>query len=587
MPQKLIYMKKVFRFGWGIIFFTSIITSCNRELPGNENRLPEEVIARVGGPLEKRMLQNFHRLETGRYIPDTLYEVPSRHYHEEVWPGDLPGRLILGQTLLQKVSGREAKYLEQIVEDLPRHFNSQGYMGKIYEGVLSEQQLSGHGWLLRGLSEYYLLTGDPVVRRYLEIIVQNLVLPTKGFHKNYPIKPALREDAGGYMGTQEKVLDGWLLSSDVGCDFIFMDGVIQAYSILKTPELKAICYEMAGRFLEADLYKIKAQTHATLTALRGLVRLYGITGDQGLLKGVIERYDLYKAAGMTENYENYNWFQRPEWTEPCAVVDSYQLALDLWKHTGEIKYLEDAQLIWYNAISFEQRDNGGFGLSNCVGPSDHFLEVHAYEAHWCCTMRGAEGIAERVQSLFFRRGDTVFIVDMQPSEAEIEMPGGSMAVQVETGYPFGQKVDLSIRESHLTDEAVIKLFIPRWMENIRLAKGGKKMDVVMDNDFLVIRGEFQAGDHYEIAFSQHPQKVKPVGSNTPPGLFKIQYGPLVLGVDDRPEAVKLPGKLSIEKTGVREFNVMDSNLTLHPVYHLMDEKVNPGNGYRIQLLFEP
>lgn len=41
---------------------------------------------------------------------------------------------------------------------------------------------------------------------------------------------------------------------------------------------------------------------------------------------------------MTENYENFNWFQRPEWTETCAVVDSYQLTLDLWKHTSETKY---------------------------------------------------------------------------------------------------------------------------------------------------------------------------------------------------------------------------------------------------------
>jgi len=96
---------------------------------------------------------------------------------------------------------------------------------------------------------------------------------------------------------------------------------------------------------------------------------------------------------MTETYENFNWFQRPEWTEPCAVIDSYQLTLDLWKQTGKAQYLEDAQLIWYNAISYEQRDNGGFGLSNCPGPHDHHLETNVYEAHWCCTMRGSEGIA--------------------------------------------------------------------------------------------------------------------------------------------------------------------------------------------------
>ena len=81
-----------------------------------------------------------------------------------------------------------------------------------------------------------------------------------------------------------------------------MDGVIQVYTILQTPELKAICYEMADRFLEADLYNIKAQTHATLTALRGLMRLYAFTGEKRFLEGAIERYNLYKAEGMTASH---------------------------------------------------------------------------------------------------------------------------------------------------------------------------------------------------------------------------------------------------------------------------------------------
>lgn len=190
----------------------------------------------------------------------------------------------MGQTLLQKVSGREAKYLKTIVDDLPNHFNELGYMGKICDDLINEQQLSGNGWLLRGLSEYYLMTKDQKILGYLENIFQNLILPTAGHHKDYPIEPSLRKDAGGFMGTHERMLDGWLLSSDIGCDFIFMDGVIQTYSILKTPELKAICYEMADRFLEADLYTIKAQTHATLTTLRGLVRLYEIPGDKNSFK---------------------------------------------------------------------------------------------------------------------------------------------------------------------------------------------------------------------------------------------------------------------------------------------------------------
>lgn len=576
---------KVFKYGIVTLVLSVGIISCSKKDKEIESVTPREVVARVEGNLKARMENNSHRLEIGRYVPDSIYEIPNHQYHEEEWPGDLVGRLILGQTLLQKISGNEAKYLKTIIDDLPNHFNELGYMGKTYEDIISEQQLSGHGWLLRGLCEYYIMTQDPVIYGYLETMTNNLILPTAGHHKNYPIEPALRKDAGGFMGTHEKILDGWLLSSDVGCDFIFMDGVIQTYSILKTEELKAVCYEMADRFLEADLYKIKAQTHATLTACRGLMRLYELTKVQRFLDGAIERYDLYKAEGMTETYENFNWFQRPEWTEPCAVVDSYQLTLDLWKHTGETKYLEDAQLIWYNAISYEQRDNGGFGLSNCPGPHDHHLQTNAYEAHWCCTMRGSEGIAERIQSLYFKLDDSIILSDFQKSEVDVELSSGNLSITLDTKYPFGNKLNLRISESTLREDVTLKLFIPSWIQNIQVSKGGNPLDVTMDGSYLVISAQFKSGEEYELSFTQKLGKVKPHGNNTDKNLFKIQYGPLVLGVEGHTEYVKLPQKLKINKAGPTDFNLEGTAFTLHPVYHLMNKKVNEKGVWHSQVLF--
>ena len=578
-------MKKVIEYGIVALVLLICSTSCMQEKEVRESATPKEIIANVHGNLKDRMEKNFHRLEIGRYVPDSIYEIPNRKYHEEVWPGDLPGRLILGQTLLQKVSGREALYLKTIIDDLPNHFNELGYMGKIYKDVLSEQQLSGHGWLLRGLCEYYILTGDPIILGYLETMTKNLILPTAGYHKDYPIEPQLRQDAGGFMGTHEKMLDGWLLSSDVGCDFIFMDGVIQTYSILRTEELKAVCYEMADRFLEADLYKIKAQTHATLTACRGLMRLYELTNEQRFLDGAIERYDLYKAEGMTETYENFNWFQRPEWTEPCAVIDSYQLTLDLWKQTGNTKYLEDAQLIWYNAISFGQRDNGGFGLSNCPGPHDHHLQTNAYEAHWCCTMRGGEGIAERVQSLYFEHGNSIILLDFQSSDIDIELPSGNISLSLKTDYPFADKFDLKIKDNNLREDTTLKLFIPSWIENIQLSKGGKPMYVTMDGSYLVLSGQFKSGEEYELSFNQKLGIIKPHGNNTSDNAFKIHCGPLVLGVEGQEKDFKLPPAFSIKKTSFRDFIIEGTDFVLHPIYHLMDAKVNTGDGYKSQVLF--
>ena len=79
----------------------------------------------------------------------------------------------------------------------------------------------------------------PEVKKYIINIIKNLALPTKGFHKNYRIDPENRiKNTGEMTGTSQNLVNGWNLSSDVGCDFIFMDGVVHAYSLFPSLKLK-------------------------------------------------------------------------------------------------------------------------------------------------------------------------------------------------------------------------------------------------------------------------------------------------------------------------------------------------------------
>ena len=221
-------------------------------------------------------------------------------------------------------------------------------MGIIYKDKMNEQQLSGNGWMLRGLCEYYAWKKDEKILQIITSIANNLFVKGKGFYAVYPIDPAVRDtNVGREAGTIQKTEGDWMLSSDIGCVFIGMDGLIHAYEYLRTPELKEVIEEMIHRFLMIDPIKIKAQTHATLTACRGLMRYAEITGDTYYIDEAEKRWLLYKSDGMTENHENYNWFDRFDtWTEPCAIIDSYLLAVQLWEHTMKPEYRDDAELIY-------------------------------------------------------------------------------------------------------------------------------------------------------------------------------------------------------------------------------------------------
>jgi hypothetical protein len=218
-----------------------------------------------------------------------------------------------------------------------------------------------------------------------------------------------------------------------------MEGLIHAYAVTHDEELRPVIDELIGVFLRIDLLSIKAQTHATLTALRGLLRYAALTGDRRYISEAASRFLLYTQYGMTENFANYNWFCRYDtWTEPCAIVDSYLLAVQLWQQTRDVAYLQWAEQIYFNALCRGQRHNGGFGCDNCPGKGSGTpaLKVSTPEAHWCCTMRGAEGLSNAARYSMFQHADTLFFPFYRPAAFKASIRKQQVGITEHTQYPL-------------------------------------------------------------------------------------------------------------------------------------------------------
>ena len=572
-----------------IFSFQFVVSSCNqsdRMVTTSEVLRPVSFDqVNIKGELYQRAMKNFDRLESDIYYPENVF--PKRHHETSAgWPGDKEGRTILGLVLEAQATHRTPLYLDEMIRILPEKLNKKGYLGPVQGDTIDEQQLSGHGWLLRGLCEYYLWKKDAKVKTYIEGIINNLALPTKGHHKDYPISPAERlGGTGGMSGTSTSVVNNWKLSSDVGCDFIFMDGVVQAYGLFPSAALKTLIDEMMSRFYEMDLIGIKAQTHATLTGLRAALRYYEITGHKELLPEVEKRYRLYREQAITENFENYNWFERPEWTEPCAIVDSYLLAVQLWQNTRSPGYLDDAQLIYYNAIGHTQRSNGGFGCDNCPGPVDNFLSVKADEAYWCCTMRGGEGLARAVQYSYFTQGDTLVVPSFNSGSVSINLNGSAVKIRQQTGYPFGNKILLNVESLNKPALMSLKFFIPSWVHNPEITINHKSVDFKVKNQFAIVSAQIQEGDKIEYSFGMNLglESVANV-SHTKTGTVRLYYGPLLLGYEGAPD-IDIPKNTDIEINSAFNFHIKGTDIIISPVYHLMNAKVCKSSGYRKQILF--
>jgi len=373
---------------------------------------------RINGELNKRIKLNRNRLL------DDIYQYPLMYEQGGEWPGDWQGRTILALCSLYDIVNDEnekkniKEQLDNIINNLSSEVNEFGYFGEIANfKELNEQQLSGNSWFLRGLSEYYLLFKEEKILKQLTLITEKYLIKLKTSYKNYP---DVTRKAGGVDGHMLGLIHkGWNLSSDIGCAFIMLDGITQVYEILNDEKLKPVIEIMIDKFLSLDYLKNNYQTHATLTATRGIYRYYKISQEKKFFNAVETIFDLYLSHGMTLNYANLNWFGRPLWTEPCAVVDSFILAKQIYKETNDVKYLELMNRIYNNALRSAQRQNGGAGCETCLINEDDELKIHLYEAYFCCTMRFAEGLKELAKSICFENDEEIIIGILNPFSKKI------------------------------------------------------------------------------------------------------------------------------------------------------------------------
>lgn len=220
---------------------------------------------------------------------------------------------MLALILHERTSGRESAYLRDMLRQFNSRLNERGYFGCMLNGELSEQQLSGHNWTLRALNEYALSGREEFVSGAAERIVENLYLPARGRYSHYCLDPALRPLDGQASGhAADKAVDGWYLSTDIGCAYMSLDGLTQYYELTGDSRVGELIDEMFETFTKIDFVGAHMQTHASLTATRGILRYYNKTKRPELLVFAKRLLGLYTECAMTQNYCNYNWFARPE-----------------------------------------------------------------------------------------------------------------------------------------------------------------------------------------------------------------------------------------------------------------------------------
>ena len=528
---------------WAVVLLMGSLVS-PLAAQGDET-LPLKAVSNQGfkpsGLLRERMQLNFDRMDSARFAPIELSGCLREKGY--AWPGDMEGRALLAFVRLERATGRPSANLAALRQVWPSRLNCDGYFGAVLDPqAIDEQQLSGHGWVLRGLCELYDWRHDPAVLEEIRVIVKHLALPTLGAHASYPIAPGDRvKNKGSYAGEHAQSIGRWVLSTDIGCDLIFMDGLMQAAILLQDPATDALCEEILARNLQIDLAGIQAQTHATLTGLRGMLRWAAYRDRPELVDEAEKRFQLYLREAMSENCENWNWFGRPTHTEPCAVVDSFMVANELWRLTRKAEYLAAAHRIAYNGFFAEQNANGGFGCSTVSGANGvRHVGIAIPEAWWCCSMRGAEGFAELAEHSLCTDESGVYFTGLNSGRMNVPLAGGRLVATLLGNYPFAGRLKLEV-EAAPKAPFELHFFTPPWAANPAVMLNGKTAASHTADGFTTVTMELKPGDSLAYDFQQAIHCEPTSNRHSSPGYVTYNYGPLILALDvGAPEMPHLP-----------------------------------------------
>ena len=243
------------------------------------------------------------------------------------------------------------------------------------------------------------------------------------------------------------------------------------------------------------------------------------------------------AMGMFTGDECLDGISPIAGTELCSVVELMYTFELLYLITADNKWAERLEMLSYNAlpaaISDDMWTHQYVQMSNqiaCIplsgkpvfGTNSGEAHVFGLEPHFgCCTSNFGQGWPKLVLSAFMRNDEEIVGSMLIPSRLTTEWKGVPVSIELDTQYPFKNRLVYTISAKEKTDMS-FKIRVPSFAKNLRV--NGKR---VKNSGFIKADG-FEAGDTViEVTFDTEAKMI----SAPTRGLYSIKCGSLLFSAN--------------------------------------------------------
>ncbi|HEY2687382.1 MAG TPA: beta-L-arabinofuranosidase domain-containing protein, partial [Streptosporangiaceae bacterium] len=294
----------------------------------------------------------------------------------------------------------------------------------------------------------------------------------------------------------------------------------------------------------------------------GVADVAAETGDGELLATSVARWEdmvatktsLTGGVGSRHSGESFgDGFELPPdraYNETCAAIASIQWSWRMLLSTGESKYADLIERALYNGVGAAISADGQrfFYVNPLQRRDDHYEEDDPGRRNeWfscaCCPPNIMRLMASLGHYLASTAGDVLYVHQFAGASLGANLGGGTLRVDMTSGYPWSGQVDLQVRSAPPGD-CGLAVRIPSWCRDARFVVNGSPVTPdPADRGYLTVRRHWMPGDVLRCDLNLTARLTYPGRRiDALRGTVAVERGPLVYCFEQADQ----PGEANIE-----------------------------------------
>lgn len=293
------------------------------------------------------------------------------------------------------------------------------------------------------------------------------------------------------------------------CYFPAMEGLAMLYRATHDERYLQTAERMAEMFWRFDALPID-HSHGNLCAWRSILGLYELTGKRAYLERALAKW----AAAVKGSYVwplggvGEHWYVSFNGDEGCSESDWLRFNLELWRLTGETRYLDLAERLVQNQYAANQTANGGFGYRHLDGDATGPIATDGTVEEWpfCCSFHGPLGLYFLKAYLAAGSDRSIYVNFPLSYSAPVRAGGREWRVDVQTESDLVKgrvtmQIEVNPSQSSTATPVALWVRLPKWAAAPQVTEsGGASRPAEVESGYLLLARQCVTHTRYTVGF---------------------------------------------------------------------------------------